>query len=151
MSRRLQLRRGTVVATEPLTVEVDGERRPAWADTTLLGEMREGDEVVVNVAALDLDLGSGGFDVVHVNLTRGLGGGAAGDEHVIKLNYTSLQHAVEPVEGADPQLPAPRFLGDDMGNKGTAERGEGGCRRLSCLCTVIWRRRPGRHPRPGPA
>ena len=42
--------------------------------------MREGDEVVVNVAALDLGLGSGGFDVVHVNLTRGLeGGGDAGD------------------------------------------------------------------------
>ncbi len=40
--------------------------------------MREGDEVVVNVAALDLGLGSGGFDVVHVNLTRGLRAAAAG-------------------------------------------------------------------------
>ena len=72
MSARLQLRRGVVVAEEPLTVEVDGERRPAWADVALLGEMREGDEVVVNVAAVELGLGSGGFDVVHVNLTRGL-------------------------------------------------------------------------------
>jgi hypothetical protein len=60
--------------------------------------MREGDEVVVNAAALDLGLGSGGFDVVHVNLTRGLGGGAKGESHVIKLNYTSLQHPDEPVE-----------------------------------------------------
>ena len=77
MSGRLQLRRGVVVGEDPLTVEVDGERRPAWADTALLGEMREGDEVVVNVAALDLGLGSGGFDVVHVNLTRGLDGAAA--------------------------------------------------------------------------
>ena len=99
VSGRLELRRGVVVSAEPLVVEIDGERRPAWADEVLLGEMREGDEVVVNVAALDLGLGSGGFDVVHVNLTRGLeGGGAAGDEHVIKLNYTSLQHPVEPVE-----------------------------------------------------
>ncbi len=98
MSGRLELRRGTVVAAEPLTVEVDGEHRPAWADTVLLGEMREGDEVVVNVAALDLGLGSGGFDVVHVNLTRGLGGGGPAGEHVIKLNYTSLQHPVAPVE-----------------------------------------------------
>ena len=98
MSGRLALRRGVVVSAEPLVVEVAGERRPAWADTVLLGEMREGDEVVVNVAALDLGLGSGGFDVVHVNLTRGLGGGAEGAEHVIKLNYTSLQHPVEPVE-----------------------------------------------------
>jgi len=115
LSGRLALRRGTVVAAEPLTVEVDGERRPAWADTMLLGEMREGDEVVVNVAALDLGLGSGGFDVVHVNLTRGLEGGGAGDEHVVKLNYTSLQHPVSPVEAE------PRFQTHGNGAKGTAE------------------------------
>jgi len=95
---RLKLRRGVVVSAEPLEVEVGGERRSAWADEAMLGEMREGDEVVVNVAALDLKLGSGGFDVVHVNLTRGLEGSADGDAHVIKLNYTSLQHPVEPVE-----------------------------------------------------
>lgn len=99
MSGRLKLRRGVVVSADPLQVEVDGERRPAWADEVLLGEMREGDEVVVNVAALDLELGSGGFDVVHVNLTRGLrSDGAEGGAHVMKLNYTSLQHPVEPVE-----------------------------------------------------
>ena len=100
---RLQLRRGTVVAEDPLAVEVGGERRPAWADTALLGEMREGDEVVVNVAAVELGLGSGGFDVVHANLTRGLeegppGPGGGGQPHVMKLNYTSIQHPVEPVE-----------------------------------------------------
>jgi Protein of unknown function (DUF3866) len=99
VSGRLELRRGIVVSAEPLSVEVDGERRAAWADTGLLGEMRAGDEVVVNVAALRLGLGSGGFDVVHVNLTRGLEGGGGGDgPHVIKLNYSSLQHPVEPVE-----------------------------------------------------
>jgi Protein of unknown function (DUF3866) len=99
VSGRLELRRGTVVSTEPLTVEVGDERRPAWADEVLLGEMREGDEVVVNVAALDLRLGSGGFDIVHVNLSCGLEGGRGPEgEHVIKLNYTSLQHSVSPVE-----------------------------------------------------
>lgn len=98
MSGRLQLRRGTVVNEDPLTVEVDGERRAAWADAVLLGEMREGDEVVVNVEALDLGLGSGGFDVVHVNITRGLRGDRSKGNHVMKLNYSSLQHAVEPVE-----------------------------------------------------
>jgi hypothetical protein len=96
---RLDLRRGVVVSESPLIVEIDGERRRAWADEALLGEMREGDEVVVNAAALDLGLGSGGFDIVHVNLTRGLGGAVQGDAHVMKLNYTSLQHPVEPVEG----------------------------------------------------
>jgi hypothetical protein len=98
VSGRLDLRRGVVVSAEPLVVEIEGERRPAWADEALLGPMREGDEVVVNAAALDLGLGSGGFDFVHVNLTRGLGGGVEGDAHVMKLNYTSLQHPVEPVE-----------------------------------------------------
>jgi hypothetical protein len=119
MSGRLKLRRGVVVSAEPLTVEVEGERRRAWADEVLLGPMREGDEVVVNVAALDLGLGSGGFDVVHVNLTRGLGGGGAEGEHVIKLNYTSLQHPVPPVESV---VGAARFLSDDPGPKGTARR-----------------------------
>ncbi len=98
MSGRLALRRGVVVSEQPLLVEVGGERRPAWADTALLGEMREGDQVVVNVAAVELGLGSGGFDVVHVNLTRGLDASPNGEAHVIKLNYTSLQHPVDPVE-----------------------------------------------------
>ncbi len=98
MSGRLALRRGVVVSERPLEVEVEGKHRPAWADTALLGPMREGDEVVVNIAAVELGLGSGGFDVVHVNLTRGLATIPEGDAHVIKLNYTSLQHPVEPVE-----------------------------------------------------
>jgi hypothetical protein len=120
VSGRLELRRGTVVCADPLAVEVAGERRPAWADTMLLGEMREGDEVIVNVAALDRGLGSGGFDVVHVNLTRGLeSGGQHGDEHVIKLNYTSLQHPVDPVEST-----ASRLLAHGVGGKGAGRRDE---------------------------
>jgi len=119
VSGRLKLRRGVIVAERPLTVAVDGEERRAWADEALLGEMREGDEVVVSVEALDLELGSGGFDVVHVNLTRGLeGGGPLGEEHVMKLNYTSLQHAVEPTE-----VPM-RFM-PDVAAKGAPEQGPG--------------------------
>jgi hypothetical protein len=98
VSGRLKLRRGVVASEDPLTVQVDGELRKAWADEAMLGEMREGDEVVVNVAALDLGLGSGGFDVVHVNLTRGLSASGNSREHVMKLNYTSLQHPIEPTE-----------------------------------------------------
>jgi Protein of unknown function (DUF3866) len=119
VSGRLKLRRGVVASEDPLTVQVDGELRKAWADETLLGEMREGDEVVVNVAALDLDLGSGGFDVVHVNLTRGLGASGDSDEHVMKLNYTSLQHPIEPVE-----LPV-RFMSDIRAKGAPEARGSG--------------------------
>jgi hypothetical protein len=60
--------------------------------------MREGDAVIVNVAALDLDLGSGGYDLIHANLSRGMQGGPSTEEHVMKLNYTSLQHPVVPIE-----------------------------------------------------
>lgn len=104
----LTLRRGTVVAADPpvggwqrLTASLDGDERPAVADTALVGACAAGDEVVVNAAAIDLGLGSGGADIVHVNLTRGLGGEGVPGAHVMKLNYSSLQHAVDPVEGAE--------------------------------------------------
>ena len=82
--------------------------RAAIADVALVGRAEVGDEVIVNVEALDLGLGSGGFDIVHVNLTRGLRGLGAGRANVMKLNYTSLQHAVAPVEDEQLQLPLKR-------------------------------------------
>jgi Protein of unknown function (DUF3866) len=113
----LRLRRGIVTAAEApsawqaLTVEVAGEERPARADTALVGVCAAGDEVIVNVEALDLRLGSGGFDVVHVNLTRGLDGKGMPGAHVMKLNYTSLQHAVLPAEGRELRIPLGRPVG----------------------------------------
>lgn len=114
----LGLSRGTVVEAaaphhgeQALVVEVGGIARPAMADVGLMGASEVGDEVVVNVAAVELGLGSGGLDVVHVNLTRGLGGGSAAGAHVMKLNYTSLQHAVHPVEGPDLAVPLGRPAG----------------------------------------
>jgi len=95
----LKLRRGVVVAADPLTIRVGNVERRAWADRSLVGEVATGDEVIVNTEALDLGLGSGGFDVIHVNLTRGLQGGEHDRApHVMKLNYTSLQHSIEPIE-----------------------------------------------------
>ena len=105
--QRLALRRGTVVAVDGtrLTVDVGGEERPAVAYEELTGPNEVGDEVVVNIAARDLELGSGGFDIVHVNLTRGLESSGIAGTHVMKLNYTPLQHAVEPVEAEELELP----------------------------------------------
>ncbi len=94
----LKLRKGVVTKADPLRVRVGSEERRAWADEGLVGEVLEGDEVVVNREAADLGLGSGGFDVVHVNLTRGLDGEGADEAAAMKLNYTSIQHPVEPVE-----------------------------------------------------
>jgi hypothetical protein len=88
--------------------------RPAIADVALVGRAEVGDELVVNVQARDLGLGSGGFDIVHVNLSRGLSDEEDEDPdrparpNVMKLNYTSLQHTVEPVEE---RLPADLPIG----------------------------------------
>ncbi len=86
----------------------EATQRPAIADVGLVGRAEVGDEVIVNVEALDLGLGSGGFDIVHANLTRGLSGEGAAGADVMKLNYTSLQHAVTPVEDARLQIPVGR-------------------------------------------
>jgi Protein of unknown function (DUF3866) len=94
----LKLRRGVVSGTDPLVIRVGDKERRAWADRGLVGDVLEGDEVIVNVEARDLGLGSGGFDVVHVNLTRGLEAPGAWAATAMKLNYSSLQHPVEPVE-----------------------------------------------------
>jgi len=108
---------GDVRGEQELTIELigaNGERagetsgagpRRAIADIGLVGRAQGGDEVVVNVQALDLGLGSGGFDIVHVNLTRGLQSEGEADAHVMKLNYTSLQHVVKPVDDERLQLP----------------------------------------------
>jgi hypothetical protein len=101
-------------AEQQLVVELagaqDGERRKAIADVSLVGRAEVGDEVIVNVQALDLGLGSGGFDVVHANLTRGLAGEGLDGANVMKLNYTSLQHAVVPVDDETLQLPLQRAV-----------------------------------------
>ena len=97
----LALRRGTVVGIDSvdggvarIRVDCGDEERPAIA----YDEVELGDDVVVNIAAVALGLGSGGFDIVHVNLTRGLDRPLPPGQHVMKLNYTSLQHPIDPIE-----------------------------------------------------
>jgi Protein of unknown function (DUF3866) len=94
-----------------LTGTARGARRRAVADVELIGRAEIGDEVIVNVQALDLGLGSGGFDVVQVNLTRGLDAPGPRSTRAMKLNYTSLQHTVDPVEGKPLELPLRRPVG----------------------------------------
>lgn len=69
-------------------VEVDGE--PAYVLTDLIGPVAMGDRVVVNTTAVDLGLGSGGWHVVHWNLSRDGWRSTAGGR-MMKLRYTSLQ------------------------------------------------------------
>jgi Protein of unknown function (DUF3866) len=97
----LSLRRGTVTAVveelEGLArIEVDGEACVAYPRLT--GPVGVGDEVLVNVQARELGLGSGGFDILHVNLTRGLGLEPEPGAHVMTLPYSPIQAAVRFVE-----------------------------------------------------
>jgi Protein of unknown function (DUF3866) len=97
----LSLRRGTVSSVVEeveglIRLEVDG--RPCVAYPSLTGPVTKGDDVLVNVQARELGLGSGGFDVLYANLTRGLGLAAEPGAHVMLLPYTPLQTARRHVE-----------------------------------------------------
>ncbi len=73
-------------------LEVDGIACIAYRRLT--GEVEVGDEVLVNEQARLLELGSGGFDVLYANLTRGLGLGPEEGAHVMALPYTPSQVTV---------------------------------------------------------
>lgn len=95
------LRRGRVSAIldqhdSLVRLEVDG--RPCVAYPRLTGPVEVGDDVVVNVQAQELGLGSGGFDVLVADLTRGLDLPPGPGAHVTTLPYTPLQAAVRHAE-----------------------------------------------------
>ena len=97
----LSLRRGTVTAVVEaherlVRLEVDGI--PCIAYPRLTGAVEIGDEVLVNEQARRLELGSGGFDVLYANLTRGLGLPPEGGAHVVALPYTPGQLATRRAE-----------------------------------------------------
>ncbi len=97
----LSLRRGRVTAIVErheglLRLEVDGEACVAYPGVT--GSVEVDDDVLVNVQARGLGLGSGGFDVLYANLTRGLELPAEEGAHVMKLPYSPLQWAARHAE-----------------------------------------------------
>ncbi len=97
----LSLRRGQVTAVvqrERGLVRLEVDDRPCVAYPRLTGPVALGDEVIVNTQARELALGSGGFDILYANLTRGLGLAPDPGAHVVKLPYTPLQAAVPHVE-----------------------------------------------------
>jgi hypothetical protein len=99
----LSLRRGRVTRVgDELHCEVDGVPCVVYPDVT--GPVAEGDDVLVNVQARELGLGSGGFDVVYANLTRGLELPPDAGAHVMALPYAPGQWAVRHAE-EDAPLP----------------------------------------------
>lgn len=101
----LSLRRGAVTAiveehADLVRIEVDGIACIAYPRLT--GPLQVGDEVLVNVQARELELGSGGFDILYANLTRGTGLESEPRAHVMTLPYTPLQQAASHVEEVGP-------------------------------------------------
>jgi hypothetical protein len=101
----LSLRRGTVTAivaehTDLARLEVDGS--PCIAYPHITGPVELGDEVLVNVQARELELGSGGFDILYANVTRGIGLDPEPGAHVMSLPYTPLQQAASHIEEEGP-------------------------------------------------
>ena len=110
----LGLRWGTVSSINELVdglvrLEVDGD--PCIAYPRLTGPVEEGDVVLVNVQATELGLGSGGFDVLYANLTRGLRLPPEQDAHVMALPYAPGQlanrYAEEDVDAALERIDVP--------------------------------------------
>ena len=97
----LTLRWGTVTAVtqqldELIRCEVDDTPCVAYPRQT--GDVEVGDTVLVNTQARELELGSGGFDVLYANLTRGLGLKPPPGAHVMGLPYTGAQAATSYAE-----------------------------------------------------
>lgn len=109
----IRWRRGTVAAIRggwagsvELAVDVDGEQLPALAYPALVGDPVVGDVVLLNVGALELELGTGGWALV-VALPERLPPDRPGPGHLVKARYTPLQVVVE---GADEQEAATHDL-----------------------------------------
>ncbi|MGB9885896.1 MAG: DUF3866 family protein [Moorellales bacterium] len=80
-----------------LTVEIEGERSLAVNYEPLTGPATVGDRVLLNVTAVQLGLGTGGYHFVMANLSRQTTV-ADGPGHIIKLRYTPLQFKVLAIE-----------------------------------------------------
>jgi hypothetical protein len=92
----------------------DGTEVPALAHPPLVGTPEVGDAVLLNVAALELELGTGGHALV-VALPDRLPPDVDGPGHLVKARYTPLQAVVQ---GADEQgSPAHELLaaGEPLG------------------------------------
>lgn len=86
-----------------------GAPERAYVLTQLVGPVGVGDRVVANTTAVELELGTGGWHVVHWNLARDRWT-EAGPGRVMKLRYTSLQADTGAAEEA-PGYQPPADLG----------------------------------------
>ena len=91
MPRFVTLSVASLLSERPGLQRVELEDRSrAYVLTELIGPVAVGDRVVVNTTAVDRGLGTGGWHVVHWNLSREEWSGGGGGREM-KLRYTSEQ------------------------------------------------------------
>lgn len=93
-----------VLMERPGLQRVVTDQGRAYVLTALTGPVAAGDDVVLNITAVELGLGTGGWHVVHWNLARSEWG-EPGPGHIMKLRYTSLQADTGAAEEEHPDLP----------------------------------------------
>lgn len=100
---------------QELTVEVEGgpARVRALAYVDVVGDPAVGDGVLLNVTALDLDLGTGGYALV-AGLPHRLPPDPDGPGHLVKARYTPLQMTVLGVDEQDSPHHATLRDADDL-------------------------------------
>jgi hypothetical protein len=83
---------------QQLIVSIEGEPGRAWNYPQLTGRVQVGDSVYLNTTAVELGLGSGGYNFVIANLTRPPVGRQIGPGHIMKMRYTPMQLKLLSVE-----------------------------------------------------
>jgi hypothetical protein len=103
----IELKRGKILeqlftreGIKGFSVQVGSEQAKCIVYPGLTGDVKPGDEVVLNTSAVSLNLGTGGYHFVVANLnTQGQSLEPGG--HIMKLRYTPLQIKVLSVEEED--------------------------------------------------
>ncbi len=82
---------------QEVLVELEGKKGRAYSFPQFVGLLEEGDEVIVNTTACELNLGSGGYHFVLWNLKRDSWVNK-NEGHIVKMRYTPLQSAFLSIE-----------------------------------------------------
>ena len=85
---------------EDIRVNLNGDIQKAYNYYKMTGEVKVGDEVLLNTTAVELSLGTGGYHFVIANLNN-LESDFTEGGHIMKLRYTPIQVKVDSVEEQD--------------------------------------------------
>jgi hypothetical protein len=109
ITREIFTRKG--IQAFEITIDENKEKCIVYPDLT--GEVKPGDEVIVNTTAFTLNLGTGGYHYVIANLSRPEREFSPGG-HIMKMRYTPMQLKVLSVEEEDSPYRQEMLLADSL-------------------------------------